>query len=1328
MKKKLLFYVLFYCCLQNAFSQNMTKEQLTNDIYNVLYGNNSNPDDYPASSNPSTFIDLQEGSNFEKRAKLLSNLEFKDGISVLTRDNPIFRKEQIPYHASIIKALIEAWNIPLVTNGVSLPYSDVNSSTIYYELILTAYDIGMLDNTSQLKPEEGLDYNDALFYITVLSNSGYPKPSQSDLKKAKNYFIPNNYTAENLSLFRGMEQGVFNHYAKNSFVIPDRKMSLNFSHFYSTQLVELPDGYFPIQPLGRGWTHTYNSYIIREDNVIGSDDIYNVVWSDGTIHVYNEDEEKYISMGVYDEFNERSSTEIRITKKNQTRYRFKKLDSDRPIYYLIEIEDANGNEINIDYESAEEKDTKRIASVEAPSGKKLVFKYEKNTDLIERITDPIGRKLFFEYSDLWRGYSNTLVRFEDAKGNDTKYQYYTDRNTRRYYLKTVDLPRGNKIEAVYDNDNNGKLKRYTVNDNEPVEIEVKFDYGSSEPITSTVRVPMPKGGTQKYEYSYNEQGILTKFKNDTDDIQIDYPTSNNSPTPFLPTHTNTNGLEIDYDYDRRGNVEKIDIENGKSIEQYKYDSDNNVTEYIDPEGNTTKFSYDNDENLTEIEDANGNTINYSYDNYGQLLSVTNQEGITINYTYENDGAVSSITAPEDISSTFDYDEINRLIKKKANGLTTRYTYDKNDNITSFTNTGGYVTGYDYDKNDNITDITNIKGIKTSFRYNSKDQVTSETFGNLETKYRYNDDGSLKRTTKSSNDRISYKYDNDGRLKETGTITDIDYNNRNLIEDITNNTGKIAFKYDKLNRLERVTTVHGYKVEYDYEKTGLVEEIKYPTINGLEYKVDYSYDKKNRVSRVKLDTNDGNNGFYIAEYQYYDDDRIKHINLGNDIRIVYFYDKAGRHRFIKHENRTTDVVLYTGAHTLDNRGNIIKSTDYFTPIPPGYIPGNSPNSNSNDSYSYNDTNHLLTAKGISHTIDDDGNTTKIGNDISVNYDVDDRLTDYKDVDKNFEFNYNPYNQRVEKTVDGITTKYIRDVRLDNILVELDENNNSKYYYIYSPSGMLLARIQSNGDINYFHGDIRGSVVMLTDENAEITHQYRYDDFGSITRTYEPDNDVNQFRYVGIYGVEYDTKDLYYMRARYYKPSVGRFLTQDPIWSTNLYPYADNNPISRIDPNGKQSFHINTGDIGVCYSSNYLISQKIAHNSKSYVNSTLWNVGVRRRNFSPSDNKCNLFVYDMLKKSGVSPGLPNGRFKTSPPTAEQWADINYIISGWVIVTNPQPGDVAAEAINYEDATGHVAIVTGENQTTGTIGGLRIGSSDWGFRKSQKGRVVFRRYIGN
>jgi RHS repeat-associated protein len=63
--------------------------------------------------------------------------------------------------------------------------------------------------------------------------------------------------------------------------------------------------------------------------------------------------------------------------------------------------------------------------------------------------------------------------------------------------------------------------------------------------------------------------------------------------------------------------------------------------------------------------------------------------------------------------------------------------------------------------------------------------------------------------------------------------------------------------------------------------------------------------------------------------------------------------------------------------------------------------------------------------------------------------------------------------------------------------------------------------------------------------------------------------NPFQYVGRFGVMAEGNGLYYMRARYYDPEVGRFINKDPIGyggGTNLFMYVGNNLVSRIDPLG------------------------------------------------------------------------------------------------------------------------------------------------------------------
>lgn len=1154
----LLFFLLSFF----TFGQTVNKTYLTNEVFRSIYGNGADLDDYPAANYPAVYPDLQANGGFEKKARLLIYLEFQDNVPVLRRNLCSFNAGSIPFRTSVIKVLLEAYKVPLDVSG-SLPYNDVNPSTLYYEHLLTAYNLGMLPNTSSLNPESSIQTSELNDYIDFLeSSSQVDPPTQSELDDRDNYFNPGIYSPETLGQFRGVEHGVFSHYAKNSFVIPDRKMNLNFSHFYSTSMVEIPEDYYPIKPLGRGWSHTYNSYIIRENNVGDqSIDYYYIIWPDGTIHVYNEDENDYVTLGVYDDFDEDSSSRIFITKKNQVRYRYQKLDGDRNLFYLTEIRDPNGNEINIDYESAEEDDTRRIRRVEAPSGKRLSFDYENNTDYIESITDPIGREIRF---DMDEDDDNRLENFYDAKNNRTKYRYIENdadaplsEQINRFLLREIKLPEGNEITATYE-DNDAKLSSYRINNDDAVEIDLEFDHDANS-YTSEVIHPVLGGSDLTQNYTFNALGQVTKYESDTDNIDIDYPSG--GVNILLPDNTSMNGVNIEYDYDSRGNVTRIDKENGDVVEEFEYDNDNNLTRYVDPNGNETEFFYDGDENLVEVRDAFGNSIIYTYDSHGQRTSVTNQEGIEINYTYENDGAVSSIIAPEGIQSTFSYDGINRLLQRIDNGLVSSYTYDENDNVTSSTNSGGFTTSYNYDDNNNLTSIVNANNVATSFTYDDQDRPITETFGNLTKSYEYSDEGFLTEMTKPSGIDIDYEYDNDGRIKETGTITDIDYNSRNLIDDVTNAHGTVSFRYDDLNRVEQVTTSHGYRVEYEYEDTGTLDEIEYPTINGVELKVYYVYDDKNRVTKIGLLRNVGQDGLIAVEFDYLKDDRLRKIEYANDFDIFYNYDNAGRLNDLYHNDLSTGGSIYNATFTLDSRGNITDAVEWVPTAPVVTI------NNSSGNYSYNQNNHITQGNGIAHDVDDDGNTINIGSGVTIDYDIDDRITSYSDIDNDFEYTYNGFGQRIEVSHNNVTTRFVRDVLRDNILIELDQNNNPQYYYIYHPNGMLVARMKPNGDLQYYHGDIRGSVIAITNESGEITHLYRYNDFGEVTHAMEESGEPNRFKYVGTYGVEYDSEDLYYMRARYYRPSIGRFLTEDPIWSTNLYPYANNNPVSRIDPRGE-----------------------------------------------------------------------------------------------------------------------------------------------------------------
>jgi len=91
--------------------------------------------------------------------------------------------------------------------------------------------------------------------------------------------------------------------------------------------------------------------------------------------------------------------------------------------------------------------------------------------------------------------------------------------------------------------------------------------------------------------------------------------------------------------------------------------------------------------------------------------------------------------------------------------------------------------------------------------------------------------------------------------------------------------------------------------------------------------------------------------------------------------------------------------------------------------------------------------------------------------------------------------------------------------------------------------------------------------LTDAGGGVASEYGYDVFGELRGQSGLPDDVMLFT-----GEQYDARarhnapGLYYLRARYYDPTIGRFLSQDPVPSANLYAYVGNNPANLVDPYG------------------------------------------------------------------------------------------------------------------------------------------------------------------
>ncbi|MDI6835749.1 MAG: RHS repeat-associated core domain-containing protein, partial [Rhizobiaceae bacterium] len=279
--------------------------------------------------------------------------------------------------------------------------------------------------------------------------------------------------------------------------------------------------------------------------------------------------------------------------------------------------------------------------------------------------------------------------------------------------------------------------------------------------------------------------------------------------------------------------------------------------------------------------------------------------------------------------------------------------------------------------------------------------------------------------------------------------------------------------------------------------------------------------------------------------------------------------------------------------------------------------------------------------------------------------------------------------------------------------------------------------------------------------------------------------------GYIGERFDPETgLLYLNARYMDPRLGRFISPDdwdptlPGVGTNRYAYAGNDPVNGSDPNGHAvdsynelgSHGVTTGAIDrndyekfksardkavsalkdggerakalrtFDYQDFLAMGKKHpstvrADIAKISLRTTGWASDVMYSEWSPYTfgplanpfvPKCNLRVADVALAAGATIPVTMGRFSAFPPTAGDWANKELNIRGWEVTDKPMPGDVAAIAKPSTTSTGHVTIVTGPRQTTGTIGDgwfgfATIGTNDWGFRPTQQGKTVFRTWVG-
>lgn len=721
-------------------------------------------------------------------------------------------------------------------------------------------------------------------------------------------------------------------------------------------------------------------------------------------------------------------------------------------------------------------------------------------------------------------------------------------------------------------------------------------------------------------YSYNAQGLLDKIELSTDDIKNN---SNYAKTELIrftynekgqPIEVREQGLHTEYGYDNQGNLNLITYPDGQTV-HYTYNAYNQPT-HIKMGNQLVMMDYDDRQRPIHYNNHLGQTIDVRYDDATH----------SIHYTLADGQVVSDVYSSE-------YDLIKRSIKDSQgkiiftslgsevmdNGLSTQNstkpinTLIINNALAKLTlNTGATYTRH-YDDFGRVRLATDANTGKRYIRYDNFDRPTQIMLDETNQELSYNALGlpSVFKTCKVGNTQdcqyTYYHYDTYGKLTKVehsqtqdGKIPGIQYQytDTGLVASettapIPNQDYTTAYTYDDKDRIKSVTLPEGITLHYHYNTHSQVTQIDYQTPTSTlwqtltsKWNKVFNKDKGNTLlSNIQADSTRGLLG-------------LKH---ANDSTVSQVYD--GKARLIdKHDHSTQTKLNYdkqTGEIiSIDNDGNI-KTIDKITSAYQYDANGNrikhTPTTNqSNTHYTYEPNSDRLSRIENDNAIivyqyDQVGNpitiTTTSKQDNTVNtrqldYTPDGQIKSIKDNDKLIAtYQYNHLRQRIAKTTyddkQNIkdTTQYLWDKGL--LSAEIKDNKiTRRYVYLdIMPVAVLDYGYDSKGKLNKtkvysIHTDRIGTPKAITNQNQETVWSIEMDAFGETKSIDSQSGFEFNLRFAGQY---YDDETGYhYNYHRYYDPSIGRYLTSDPIGlnggSFNTYSYVDNEVWRAVDPWG------------------------------------------------------------------------------------------------------------------------------------------------------------------
>ncbi|OPX41889.1 tRNA(Glu)-specific nuclease WapA precursor [Ruminiclostridium hungatei] len=773
----------------------------------------------------------------------------------------------------------------------------------------------------------------------------------------------------------------------------------------------------------------------------------------------------------------------------------------------------------------------------------MKYAYDYAGRLLET-TDILGQRSTAVYDALGR-----VTAKKDNRANAQSLPYateYTYDNNGRVIVEKI--PFENSTGTVYHTikkhyyDSNGNITSERVTNNKPGQAaqysRTDFAYDSKNQLIKTITFEgdSPENYTQ---YFYDAAGNKLRMY-----------TGLASPLTISGLDAVTPGTDGEY-----------------SVTKYSYDRFNRLEAMTDPLGQSETYSYDLNGNPVGKTDRNGNITATVYDglNRPKTVSVTTPDhtgDVAASYQYILTGNKQAVTSGN-VTTLYRYDDLGRLCTETSADVVKEYGYDANNNRKTFTVTKNGAstinTSYVYDKMNRLEQVYENSELQAVYSYdeNGNRKTLSYTNGNAAA-YDYN-----------LSNKLTSLVNRDGMTEISGYAYTYYLDGNQASK--TDNTGKVTeYQYDGLGRLTSEAPAGEPAIAYTYDDSN---NRKTMTADGVSSTA-YVYDGNNRLTE---ETKNAGQSSETTHYSYDDNgntickivEAAGAAGLAGEIPNPEYMPEAGASA-IQGQTTEADISDTGAAEEIKSAGTVSTETA---------LPGTTSTEKASPEITPVTTLDTTTGQALSLEAQAPGtgesnNEVNAENSITINeYNGLNQLVKVTEGGNTYSYTYNWDGLRASKTVNGVTTNHIWDG--DQMVLETDGTGNVTNKYI---RGINLIYSGEGENRRYFLYNGHGDTAQLTGTTGSSIKVYDYDAFGN-EKNIDP-NDTNLFRYCGEY-FDKETGTIY-LRARYYDPTIGRFITEDSYWgkdsdplSLNLYTYCGNNPVNYFDPSGHEYIVVSGG---------------------------------------------------------------------------------------------------------------------------------------------------------